>query len=242
MRRSPPRSTRRSSSTSTRGTSAAGAITRSYTGLVNTGAGVTGAQASLATFTHKALDETLPLIEGLKPLSVATDPEELEAVRSILAGSWIQFVDELGVEGGPRRLRADNLADQLAGPRAQGQAILRQGLSHIVLFGRHLGLLDNQDQLDHNRVVLTEEETTLTDYIVVRDYVRNAVRSWDEYVLEFGGGGGATTDLGSGLVRLQRALTVADESVDELYSALDSVFIGPDGGSSRTSTSATTSA
>ena len=119
-------------------------------------------------------------------------------------------------------------------PRAQGQAILRQGLSHIVLFGRHLGLLDNQDQLDHNRVVLTEEETTLTNYIVVRDYVRNAVRSWDEYVLEFGGGGGATTDLGSGLVRLQRALTVADESVDELYSALDSVFIGPDGGSSRT--------
>jgi hypothetical protein len=196
-------------------------VPRSYSGLINAGPSVTGAQASLATFARTALDQTLPLIDSLTPLDVGADPQDVDAMRAILRATWMELVDELGTEGGPRVARADQLAHQLAGDGTKPFG------GFVQFFGQLLGVLKN-GELDRSRVVLTSEETTLTDFIVVSDYIRNIVNAWNQYKATFGGTPAAARDLGSGLVRVERALTVIDEAVDEVYAALDSVFVGPD--------------
>ncbi|HME10041.1 MAG TPA: hypothetical protein VKG25_23490, partial [Bryobacteraceae bacterium] len=63
---------------------------------------VTGAQASIYARAKVALDQSLPLLNGLTLLGVPTaDPEDMEAIRAIIQTELTALVNELGMVGGP---------------------------------------------------------------------------------------------------------------------------------------------
>jgi hypothetical protein len=193
---------------------------RNLSGTSELGAGVTGAQASLAAFAQDELNSTLPLIDGLYPLLPDADREEVAAARSILRMEWIQFVEELQTEGGPRAPRADQLADRLK-------------RMHLPRLGKLLGMVevdsdgvptfDSNDNLTISRenVILPEEEQNLTSFIRIDGSIFSVITSWNRYRKDF-----FKKDLGTGLVLLGRSLSVVVETVDEVYAAMDSVFVG----------------
>ncbi|MCB0133049.1 MAG: DUF1416 domain-containing protein, partial [Caldilineaceae bacterium] len=84
---------------------------RSYTVQVESGA-ITGAQASIYTRAKNALDQSLPLLEGLTSLGTDTDTEEELALRAIIESEFTELVNELGYEGGPRIQRVETLFTQ----------------------------------------------------------------------------------------------------------------------------------
>jgi len=186
---------------------------KSYVGQTDLGGGVTGAQASLAAFAKSALDNSLPLLDGLSPLDSHADPQEVEAARAILRTQWIGFANELANEGGPRAARANDLS--------------KNAQESVNKLGDHLGMrtfneVTQKREITRKNVVTLEEEKNLTNFMAVSDYVYSVGRSWDNYKDHF-----FQEDLGTGLVLLQRALLAVAESVGELYAAMDSVFVGP---------------
>ncbi|HEV2846841.1 MAG TPA: hypothetical protein VG477_18440, partial [Thermoanaerobaculia bacterium] len=77
-------------------------VPRSYIMQVQSdGGAVTGAQASIYARAKAAVDQSLPLLEGLYPLSPDSDREDLAAVRSTLRMAFLTLVEELGRVGGP---------------------------------------------------------------------------------------------------------------------------------------------
>lgn len=205
---------------------------RSYIGQTDLGGGVTGAQASLVTFARTALDNSLPLLEGLFPL-VSVDDEDVAAATSILRMTWTEFVSELSREGGPRIARANELIDSiLDDTRTSIMGGTRGG--HLTRLGILLGIIDTDANDDPrisqrtNRAIVTrrnvitpEEEANLTNYIALRDFITAVNSSWETYAQNSRG-----RDLGTGLVILSRLLSVISESVNEVYAAMDSVLIG----------------
>src|SRR3954469_16666190 len=89
-------------------------VQRSYAIDAELGA-VTGAQASIYARARSFLDQSMPLLNGLKPLRPDFDPEDTEAARAIATSSLTELVNELGQEGGPRVTRVDQLFDLLLG-------------------------------------------------------------------------------------------------------------------------------
>jgi hypothetical protein len=79
---------------------------------------ITGAQASIYARAKVALDESLPLLDSLTSLRTDILPEDQEATRSIVRSEFIQLVNELGMEGGPRVQRVDELFGYLLGTPA----------------------------------------------------------------------------------------------------------------------------
>ncbi|HWQ31856.1 MAG TPA: carboxypeptidase regulatory-like domain-containing protein [Blastocatellia bacterium] len=180
---------------------------RTYAVMTELGGGLSGAQASIYHRAKAALDDALPLLDGLYPLLPDFDPQETGAVRSIVRKEFEELVDELGIEGGPRTQRVDDLFGILK------DQLIR--LEQEFGFG------------DQSQVNTVEEEQNLTNYFVVRDYIFGLEEAWS------GAGGfrsqftGKSKFLGTQLVLLSRALSVVAESVDEVSLTMDSVFLGP---------------
>jgi len=192
---------------------------RSYAAQVQADLGaITGAQASLYSRSRVALDAALPLLDGLYPLDPAADPQDTEAIRTIVRSELNELVAELGVEGGPRLSRVDDLLDQLLGTlqkRVPGEV------------GGQLKLLQDRFGLVSARVDTVEEEENLTNFLILVDYVREIDTSWRAQRGFFDPTNPtATPFLGTQLVLLSRSLAVVAESVTEVGFTLDSVFIG----------------
>jgi len=68
---------------------------------------ITGAQASLYTRAKVALDNSLPLLDTLKPLRPDFDPEGTASITAMVRSGLSRLVDEIGVFGGPRIERVD---------------------------------------------------------------------------------------------------------------------------------------
>jgi len=195
------------------------------TGATDIGGGISGAQYSLVSFANSLYEKTLPLIDDVESLLSDTDEEELEAARAILRTTWTEFVGELSREGGPRAPRANELSRSIFDAET--------GRGHLVRFGRLLGtIVTEQDTktarltntgrpiFTRRHVVTTEEEGTLTSFIALTDYYFAVDQSWDNYRRSF-----FQTDLGTGLLTLERQLAVVEDSVNEVFSAMDSVNI-----------------
>jgi hypothetical protein len=186
---------------------------RSYAGQTELGGGVTGAQASLYARAKVAADNALPLLDGLYPLLPEYDPQLVDAARSIVRTQFGEIVGELGVEGGPRVIRVDILFDSLISqPINEGGSIYAGG---------YLGYLRGVMGLTPDQVNTLEEETNVTNFIVIRDYIQSLQTSWQEFRNQWLG-----KDLGTRLVLLSRALSVTAEAVQEVWAAMDSVFVG----------------
>lgn len=191
---------------------------RTYAAQVQADLGaITGAQASLYSRARVALDASLPLLDGLYPLDPAADPQDTEAIRAIIRSELTELVAELGVEGGPRISRVDDLLDLLLGrPEDRVQDTV----------GGQLGRLEVRFGLVRDRVETVDEEENLTNFIILVDYVREIDTSWRAQRDFFDPTSDATPFLGTQLVLLSRSLAVVAESVTEVGFTLDSVFLG----------------
>jgi hypothetical protein len=187
---------------------------------------VTGAQASLYTRAKAAVDQVLPLLDALEPLRVDFDPENVSAIRAIVRSQLTELVKELGVEGGPRVQRVDQLFSFLLGdtiaaadPRARRDPDL---------VGGSLGILRDRFGLQRFRINDVAEEEGFSNFLIVVDHMVSLAESWDAQ-REFFVRGSTLVEpfLGTQLVLLSRDLEVIAESVHEVEFALNSVFLGP---------------
>jgi SdrD B-like domain len=185
---------------------------RTYAVQTELGGGLTGAQASIYHRAKVALDDALPLLDGLYPLLSNFDQQEVDAARSIVRTEFIELVNEVGVEGGPRPQRVDDIFSLLRA-RLDGDPPIK---SVRVVFG-----------LTPSSVITVEEEQNLTNFFVVRDYVEGLFTTWTTFKRQFTSTDTNPKALGTQLVLLSRALSVVAESVDETNAVMDSVFLGP---------------
>lgn len=193
---------------------------RSYA-AVQTGLGaLTGAQASIFTRAQVARDQALPLLDGLYPLRADADDQDVAAIRAIVRSGWNELVNELGIEGGPRVLRVDDLFRQLTGGAGP---VVNPDPEQV---GGQLGQLASLFGLKRSRVNTIDEEQNLTNFLIIADYTLGLLQSWLTQRRFFTRGAGFEPFLGTQLVLVERSLSVVSESVQEVYLAMDSVFLG----------------
>jgi hypothetical protein len=191
---------------------------RTYTVQTDMGA-ITGAQASIYTRAKVALDQSLPLLDGLYALLPVLEQQDLDSVRVMVRSLFTELVNDLGIEGGPRIPRVDQLFTLLLGlplPTDPENA------------GGQLGILRERFGLKRSFVTTIADEQNLTNYIVLVDYVIGLSNSWNTQKAFFAhsGAGSAEPFFGTQLVLLSRSLDVVSQAVKDVEFAMDSVFLG----------------
>ncbi|MFC8516874.1 hypothetical protein [Streptomyces sp. NPDC057257] len=190
---------------------------RGYAVQADLGA-LTGAQASIYQRAKNALDQIVPLLDALTPLDPAADPQDTEAVRTIVRAELGELVDELAVEGGPRIRRVDELFTLLLGNRNPGIQLDPDAV------GGQLAQLRDRFGLSTARIGTLDEERIVTNFRIVVDHVLALAAGWDLDRSLFSGTSDKTA-LGTVLIQLSRSLEVVAQSVEETVFALDSVFV-----------------
>jgi hypothetical protein len=190
---------------------------RSYAVQHDIGA-ITGAQASIYSRAKVALDQVLPLLEGLKPLRADADDEDVEAARSIVKSEIEELVAELGVEGGPRVARVDTLFDLLLGA-------FQNQLNFAQLAGQ-FGQVQQIFGFQRNRINTVAEEQDFTNFLIMVEHMQSLRQSFVTQRPFFTRAPGTQPFFGTQLVLVSRSLGVVSESVGEVYRAMDSVFLG----------------
>ena len=195
---------------------------RSYTVQTDMGA-VTGAQASIFTRAKVALDQSMPLLDGLYALIPYVEAEDLASVQSVVRTQFTALVNEFGVVGGPRVPRVDELFTLLLGEGTptNPEYIPRQG---------SLGLVRQRFGLERRYVTTVADEQNLTNYLILVDYVIGLKQSWNYeknfFVRTVGGDLLRQPFFGTQLVLISRALEAVAQGVQDAYYTMDSVFMG----------------
>jgi hypothetical protein len=200
---------------------------RTYAVQTDLSGGITGAQASLYTRAQKALEQSLPLIEGLYPLDPEADQEDIVALKTLVKSQFTSLVEELALAGGPRRARVDQYFILLLNPTGFPNSSSVE--SDPDKIGGTLGQMRDEFALSFaNSEYLNdvEDEQDLSNFRILADYVTSLAQSWLSN-RQFFDPNGEQRFLGTQLVLLSRQLSVVSESVDEVRFTLDSVFIGP---------------
>lgn len=191
---------------------------RGYAVQADMGA-LTGAQASIYARAKNALDQVQPLLAGLTSINPALyPPQDLEAIRTIIAAELQELVSELALPGGPRIQRVNELFRLLT-----GESVRSKNPDPDAVQG-HLGTLRDRFGLTVVYVDTIDEERVVTNFRIVVEQVLSLKESWDSdqkllSVLN------SNTSLGTILIWLSRGLEAVCESVDDLTFALDSVFV-----------------
>lgn len=201
---------------------------RTYAVQSDLSGGISGAQASLYKRAQEALQQSLPLLDGLYPLDPKADAENIAALKAVVRTQLTQLVSELATAGGPSEARVNSYFGLLLtrdGKFQGGNGAL--DTSEPDDLGGTLGELRDQLGLSTTQrfVNTIEDEQDLTNFRILADYVTSLAQTWLNNRHFFGFGKGPRF-LGTQLVPLSRQLTVVSTSVDELRFALDSVFIG----------------
>ena len=205
---------------------------RTYAVQTDLSGGITGAQASMYSRAKDALDQALPLLDGLYTLIPEADAEDVAALKGVARSQVTEMVNELALPGGPRVTRVNQYFTLLLGPATfpnnpqPNQAITTTDPDQV---GGSLGQLRDTLGLsftgqDFSNSV--EDEQNLSNFRILSDYVTSLAQSWINN-LGFFGLNSKTPFFGTQLVVLSRQLSVVSESVDEVRFTLDSVFIGP---------------
>jgi hypothetical protein len=180
-----------------------------------------GAQASIHRRAQQALEESLPLLDGLEPLIPYEDEEAVTAARGVVRSELDRAVQELGREGGPSVGLVDQLLTSLVGLPPAAPPAPRIAADAV---GGHLGDLREHFGLTRDLINTIEEEQNYTNFLVLSDYVTSLWAEWSDQRGSFLPGG--PVFFGTQLVVISRELQVASESVREVYAALDTVLIG----------------
>lgn len=179
---------------------------------------ITGAQAAIYARAKVALDQSLPLLEGLKPLRADVDLEDAESVRAVVRSALMELVQQLGEEGGPLNTRVDGYFEMLLGEEGNADDEVPSSRSQ-------LGLLRETFGLEREHVNTIAEEQTLTNFLILVDYVNSLRFTWNTQSGAFDRIGNDAF-FGTHSVLLGRALAVVAESVQQTYFVMDSVFLG----------------
>ncbi len=216
-------------------------VERAAVGTTELGIALTGAQASIYERAKDALGRSLDQLRILTSLRSDEDVQEIDAARVIVETEFTQLVNELGLEGGPRAQRVDELFLLLIDPDTAPDGSARTQLGFELIDQPGVNILTVSDVLQdlgsgevgrlgdtlglmRTYVNTIAEEQNLTNFIVLRDHIESLYASWQEFRPNFVGG--VSAFLGTQLVLLQRALSVVGESVGALTRAMDSVFFG----------------
>lgn len=195
---------------------------RTYAVQTDLAGGISGAQASLYTRANEALRLSTPLLDGLYPLRLDADPEDTKALTAVVSTHWSELIGELGLAGGPRVSRVDQLFELLLGPTP----IVTD--PNLVDEESEIGRLRDEFGFGNSGSLVNtlEEEQNLTNYRILTDYTIGLRQTW-ETNRPFFTRRSADVFFGTQLVLLSRQLLVVGESVDEVRFAMNSVFIGP---------------
>lgn len=201
---------------------------RSYAAQVTTDMGaVTGAQASIFARAKVAIDQSIPLVQGLYPLSPNVLQEDIDSIRSLVVRELTTLGTELGIVGGPRVQRVDELFRLLLGVKPGQSAVQAAPTKDPEQVGGHIGILGERLSLARQYINTIQDEQNFTNFLIVIDYVGGLKQSWETYRPYFARSPGAEPFFGTQLVLLSRALTAVGEAVEEVNFAMDSVFLGP---------------
>jgi hypothetical protein len=213
---------------------------RTYAVSTDLAGGVTGAQAAIYSRAKDALDQSLPLLDGLYALNPTADPEVVSALREILRSEMTELVGELGLLGGPRVSRVNQYFSFLLGWTAPsiGPTDPDQITGTLAQLRNELGVWSfgsaASGGLGNNPWVNTiEDEQDVTNYRILSDYLTSIAITWSNnysFFLRDQIGAGAMplqAFLGTQLVLISRQLSVVNEAVNEVRFAMDSVFLGP---------------
>jgi hypothetical protein len=203
---------------------------RTYAVQTDLSGGITGAQASLYSRAQGALNQSLPLLDGLYPLDPEADAEDIGALKAVARSQLTELVNELGVAGGPRVARVNQYFQLLLqdGPPFPPTTVSSSFSDPDQIKGT-LGSLRDELGLNFKTqdfVNTVQDEQDLSNFRILSDYVTSLAQSWINN-LSFFGLGTTTPFYGTQLVLLSRQLSVVSESIDEVRFTLDSVFIGP---------------
>jgi len=181
------------------------------------------AQASLYATAKEALDKSLPLLDGLSPSNPEAEPEEVAAIKAAVKNQLTDVVNELGFVGGPRSARVNQYFGLLLINADSGAFPPPTLITDPAEIGGTLGKL--RDVLGFNVsnkgvVNSVGDEQGLSNFRILSDYVTSLAQSWINNLALFEPGVAQPP-----LVLLSRQLSVVAESVSDLRSALDSVFV-----------------
>lgn len=191
---------------------------RTYTVQTDMGA-ITGAQASIYNRAKVALDQSLPLLDGLYALLPVLEQEDLDSTRDMVKSLFTELVNDLGIEGGPRIPRVDQLFRLLLGYPVPTSS---EGAHR----NSQLGLLRQRFNLKREFITTIADEQNLTNYLIVVDYLIGLNNSWINEKKYFARSGTqAQPYFGTQLVLLSRSLDVVSQAVKDVEFAMDSVFI-----------------
>jgi hypothetical protein len=191
---------------------------RTYTVQTDMGA-ITGAQASIYNRAKVALDQSLPLLDGLYALLPVLEQEDLDSTRDMVKSLFTDLVNDLGIEGGPRIPRVDQLFRLLIGYPVP----LNSEAAHD---SSQLGILRQRFNLKREFITTIADEQNLTNYLIVVDYLISLNNSWINEKKYFAHSGTtAQPYFGTQLVLLSRSLDVVAQAVKDVEFAMDSVFI-----------------
>jgi len=207
---------------------------RTYAVQTDLSGGISGAQASVYARAVEALNNSLPLLDGLYPLSPETDLQDFDAIRAVIRSQMKELVNEIGVPGSPRIARINQYFNLLLGLTISSGTVLPATTTEPDSINGTLGEIrdqgglwsirgpKNQDPL-YNSV---EEEQNVTNFRILSDNITSLAQLLANNV-KFIQLGTSTPFFGTQLVLLSRQLSVVVESVEEVRFTLDSVFIGP---------------
>jgi hypothetical protein len=205
---------------------------RSYAVQTDLSGGITGAQASVYARAKEALEKALPLLDGLYALDPEAVAEDVVALKAVAKSQFTELVNEMGYLGGPRIQRVNQYFNLLLGDVSYPLSPISGQPLNITDPDKIEGTLGNlRDELglsfiQQDFVNSVEDETNLSNFRIISDYVTSLAQSWINN-LSFVGLDTKTPFFGTQLVLLSRQLMVVAESVDEVRFTLDSVFIGP---------------
>ena len=91
-------------------------VPRTYAVQTDLAGGITGAQASLLYRMKEAVDQSLPLIDGLIPLRPDPDWEYIAAAKAVIKSQLQELIAELSLPGSLRVARVDQIFDVLFEP------------------------------------------------------------------------------------------------------------------------------
>ncbi|HEX9985983.1 MAG TPA: hypothetical protein VGF69_22165 [Thermoanaerobaculia bacterium] len=185
---------------------------------------ITGAQRSLYERARAIVDQVYPLLDGLMPLTSDPDWEDINAIQSMIRPELEDMVAQFGAEGGPVLQRIDNDLQMLIAynPATQPPPPF---IDPARVTGQ-LGLLRDRLGLTKDKVNTIEEELRLTNFHTIVNYLDMLRLTWHAQRESFDRTN-ADSYLGTHTVLIERALACVAESVQEVYRAMDSVFVGP---------------
>lgn len=192
-------------------------VPRGYAVQADLGA-VSGGQASLYRRALLVRTEALRILNGLISLRMDSDPQDMEAYRTMVRGSTERVVDELGTAGGPRVEVVDNYFQSLTG------TVNPQSSVNADTVAGQLGALRERFGLIDANVNTIEEEGIRTSFFTLVDMVVDLQNSWFRQKAAFTGGPGLGF-IGTDLILLSRLMEATTDQVDELEMIFDSVLI-----------------